>query len=79
MCCQESGEREATVSLLCPKAAPGEPKLRRVNKINKKGDDESNWKLSFSFDAPVSIPRKKQNKNNNFRPTFSVDDKNNNF
>ncbi|EFX87546.1 putative bursicon alpha [Daphnia pulex] len=30
MCCQESGEREATVSLLCPKAAPGEPKLRRV-------------------------------------------------
>lgn len=31
MCCQESGEREATVSLLCPKAAPGEPKLRRVN------------------------------------------------
>jgi len=37
MCCQESGEREATVSLLCPKAAPGEPKLRRVNKINKKG------------------------------------------
>lgn len=30
MCCQESGEREATVSLLCPKAAPGEPRLRRV-------------------------------------------------
>jgi hypothetical protein len=34
MCCQESGEREATVSLLCPKAAPGEPKLRRVNNNN---------------------------------------------
>lgn len=30
MCCQESGEREATVSLLCPKAAPGEPKMRKV-------------------------------------------------
>ena len=30
MCCQESGEREASVSLLCPKAGAGEPKLRRV-------------------------------------------------
>lgn len=29
-CCQESGEREATVSLLCPKAPAGEPKLRRI-------------------------------------------------
>ena len=69
MCCQESGEREATVSLLCPKAAPGEPKLRRVKITLTKRDDESNWKLSF-FDAPVSIPRKKktnkQTKNNNF-------------
>ena len=62
MCCQESGEREATVSLLCPKAAPGEPKLRRVKITLTKRDDESNWKLSF-FDAPVSIPRKKKQTN----------------
>ncbi|XP_023288144.1 bursicon [Orussus abietinus] len=30
MCCQESGEREASVSLFCPKAKPGERKLRKV-------------------------------------------------
>ena len=30
MCCQESGEREATVSLLCPKALAGEPRIRKV-------------------------------------------------
>jgi hypothetical protein len=35
-CCQESGEREATVSLLCPKAPAGEPKLRRVNTLTSK-------------------------------------------
>ncbi|KAF7413702.1 hypothetical protein HZH68_002191 [Vespula germanica] len=28
MCCQESGEREASVSLFCPKAKPGERKFR---------------------------------------------------
>lgn len=31
MCCQESGEREAAVSLFCPKAKPGERKFRKVN------------------------------------------------
>lgn len=31
MCCQESGEREASVSLFCPKAKPGERKFRKVN------------------------------------------------
>nr|QDZ26128.1 bursicon-alpha [Sogatella furcifera] len=31
MCCQESGEREASVSLFCPKAKPGEKKFRKVN------------------------------------------------
>ncbi|XP_044002810.1 partner of bursicon-like [Aphidius gifuensis] len=30
MCCQESGEREASVSLYCPKAKPGEKKFRKV-------------------------------------------------
>ncbi|CAH0385572.1 unnamed protein product [Bemisia tabaci] len=30
MCCQESGEREASVSLFCPKARPGEKKFRKV-------------------------------------------------
>ncbi|XP_065564363.1 bursicon-like [Artemia franciscana] len=30
MCCQESGHREAVVSLFCPKAGPGEPKVRKV-------------------------------------------------
>ncbi|KAK0167367.1 hypothetical protein PV327_004774 [Microctonus hyperodae] len=30
MCCQESGEREASVSLFCPKAKPGERKFRKV-------------------------------------------------
>lgn len=34
MCCQESGEREASVSLFCPKAKPGERKFRKV--IGKK-------------------------------------------
>lgn len=31
MCCMESGEREAAVSLFCPKAKPGERKFRKVN------------------------------------------------
>ncbi|XP_025421390.1 bursicon [Sipha flava] len=30
MCCQESGEREASVSLFCPKAKQGEKKFRKV-------------------------------------------------
>jgi len=30
MCCQESGEREATVQLFCPKAAEGQPKYRKL-------------------------------------------------
>nr|CAD7592892.1 unnamed protein product [Timema genevievae] len=30
MCCQESGEREASVSLFCPKAKAGERKFRKV-------------------------------------------------
>ncbi|XP_036149426.1 bursicon [Monomorium pharaonis] len=30
MCCQESGEREASVSLFCPRAKPGEKKFRKV-------------------------------------------------
>ena len=30
MCCQESGEREATVTLNCPKARPGEPRARKI-------------------------------------------------
>ncbi|XP_076047531.1 cuticle-tanning hormone bursicon [Oratosquilla oratoria] len=30
MCCQESGEREAAVTLSCPKAKPGEPRIRKV-------------------------------------------------
>lgn len=31
MCCQESGEREASVSLFCPKAKQGEKKFRKVD------------------------------------------------
>lgn len=31
MCCQESGEREASVSLFCPKAKTGERKFRKVS------------------------------------------------
>lgn len=30
-CCQESGEREASVSLFCPKAKQGERKFRKVS------------------------------------------------
>nr|UES72898.1 bursicon alpha 1 [Carausius morosus] len=30
MCCQESGEREASVSLFCPRARNGERKFRKV-------------------------------------------------
>ncbi|XP_065221449.1 uncharacterized protein LOC135846344 [Planococcus citri] len=30
MCCQESGEREASVTLFCPKAKQGEKKYRKV-------------------------------------------------
>uniref|UniRef100_A0A336KB63 CSON005830 protein n=1 Tax=Culicoides sonorensis TaxID=179676 RepID=A0A336KB63_CULSO len=31
MCCQESGEREASVALFCPRAKNGERKFRKVN------------------------------------------------
>ena len=31
MCCQESGEREASVTLVCPKAAGDQPKVRKVS------------------------------------------------
>ena len=31
MCCQEMGEKEATVALFCPKAAYDEPKVRKVH------------------------------------------------
>ena len=34
MCCQESGEREATVSLFCPNAPPDQPKIRKVFTID---------------------------------------------
>lgn len=30
MCCQESGEREATVTLTCPKPRPGEPRVKKI-------------------------------------------------
>jgi len=30
MCCQESGEREATVSLFCPNAPADQPKVRKL-------------------------------------------------
>ncbi|CAH1105879.1 unnamed protein product [Psylliodes chrysocephalus] len=33
MCCQESGEREASVSLFCPKAKPGERKFIKDHKV----------------------------------------------
>ncbi|XP_039429636.2 bursicon, partial [Culex pipiens pallens] len=33
MCCQESGEREASVSLFCPKAKNGEKKFKKVWRI----------------------------------------------
>ena len=36
MCCQESGEREATVALFCPRAAYDEPKVRKVSRVNFK-------------------------------------------
>ena len=32
MCCQEMGEKEATVALFCPKAAYDEPKVRKVRR-----------------------------------------------
>ena len=34
MCCQEMGEKEATVALFCPKAAYDEPKVRKVRRGN---------------------------------------------
>lgn len=37
MCCQESGEREASVSLFCPKAKPGERKFRKVGTSSSLG------------------------------------------
>lgn len=63
MCCQESGEREASVSLFCPKAKPGERKFRKVDKIQtrllfsfknvgnvKKKNRNSPWNVAFSFE-----------------------------
>lgn len=43
-CCQESGEREASVSLFCPKAKPGERKFRKVSQFQF-----SHFKLLFQF------------------------------
>ena len=36
MCCQEMGEKEATVALFCPKAAYDEPKVRKVRRVRSK-------------------------------------------
>ncbi|XP_071553006.1 bursicon [Panulirus ornatus] len=30
MCCQESGEKEASITLSCPKARKGEPKIKKI-------------------------------------------------
>ncbi|XP_053680414.1 bursicon [Anopheles nili] len=35
MCCQESGEREASVSLFCPKAKNGEKKFRKLEESDQ--------------------------------------------
>ena len=45
MCCQEMGEKEATVALFCPKAAYDEPKVR---KVNSKMDKSTNIYERFS-------------------------------
>ena len=45
MCCQEMGEKEATVALFCPKAAYDEPKVR---KVNSKRDKSTNIYERFS-------------------------------
>ena len=37
MCCQEMGEKEATVALFCPKAAYDEPKVRKVKRRDALG------------------------------------------
>lgn len=42
MCCQESGEREASVTLFCPKAKPGERKFRKVCCSTLNADDSFN-------------------------------------
>lgn len=49
MCCQESGEREASVSLFCPRAKPGEKKFRKVRILL--------LSLSSSFAIHATIPR----------------------
>uniref|UniRef100_A0A182RS48 DAN domain-containing protein n=1 Tax=Anopheles funestus TaxID=62324 RepID=A0A182RS48_ANOFN len=49
MCCQESGEREASVSLFCPKAKNGEKKFRKVGSAGGIG--------VASFVRPVTLLR----------------------
>ena len=48
MCCQEMGEKEATVALFCPKAAYDEPKVRKVcSKIDKETSYNHHKKYDF--------------------------------
>ena len=48
MCCQEMGEKEATVALFCPKAAYDEPKVRKVKRML--------WALVFkSINRPINM------------------------
>lgn len=72
MCCQESGEREATVSLLCPKAAPGEPKLRRVNNNNNPVQFWILFTLSFPHFKKRNLIKNKKKRKFQASQTFAI-------
>ena len=52
MCCQEMGEKEATVALFCPKAAYDEPKVRKVRRENGR---EINVEVQSNFRGQLSM------------------------
>lgn len=58
MCCQESGEREASVSLFCPRAKPGEKKFRKVSSLPSvtrgRGIDGANSRSRVSANINVA-------------------------
>nr|XP_022918797.1 bursicon [Onthophagus taurus] len=54
MCCQESGEREASVSLFCPKAKPGEKKFK---KVTTKAPLECMCRPCIGFEESAVIPQ----------------------
>lgn len=51
-CCQESGEREASVSLFCPKAKQGERKFRKVSFLSNQISGNNFLGITYKINNP---------------------------